>query len=79
MSMLSVIEIFEKLDKLNKPNLLRYMTNDSKNILPHFSRMEDTPLQQFLLSSLFSFDSILSGTVWIDKLHNCVKGIFFNV
>ena len=41
--------------------------------------VKDTPLQQFFLSSLYSFDFTFSGIVWIDKLHNCVKGIIFNV
>ena len=31
------------------------------------------------LSGLYSLDSIFSGMVWIDKLHNCVEGICFNV
>ena len=42
--------------------------------LPHFDPMvwvlsvgiEDTPLKQFLLSSLYSLDSIFSGIVWIE-------------
>ena len=37
--------------------------------------VEDTPLQQFLLGSLYLFDSIFSGIVLIDRLHNCVKEI----
>ena len=36
-------------------------------------------MQHFLLSSLYSFDSIFSDIVWIDKLHICVKGSCFNV
>ena len=58
-------------------------------ILPHFDHIarvwvlsngvEGTPLQQFLLRSLFSFDSIFPAIVWIDKLPHCVEGIFFNV
>ena len=56
--------------------------NKSKKILLHFDPMvwvicngiEDTPLKQFLFSSLYSF-----GIVWIDKLKNCFKGICFNV
>ena len=32
--------------------------------------VKDTSLLQFLLTRLFSFDSIFSGIVWIDKLHN---------
>ena len=65
------------------------MINGSKNkkILLHFNPVvwvmsngvEDTPLRQFLLSSLYSFDFIFSGIVWIDKLNNIVKGICFNV
>ena len=47
-------------------------------VLPHFdhvtlvlaNEVEDTPLQQFLLSSYYFFDSTFSGMVWIDKLHN---------
>ena len=47
--------------------------------------VEDTPLQQFLLSSLCSFDSIVLfwlyylGIVWTDKLRNCVQGICFMI
>ena len=55
-------------------------------ILPHFDPMiwvrsngvEDIPLQQFLLSSLYFIDSTFSGIVFIDKLRNCVGGICFN-
>ena len=43
------------------------------------NEVEDTLLQQFFLSSLYLFDSIFSDIVWIDKLHNCVKRICFNV
>ena len=45
--------------------------------------VEDTSLQQFLLSSLYSFDSIFifwlyySGIAWIDKLHICIQRICF--
>ena len=42
-------------------------------------REEDVSLQQFLLSSFYSFESIFLGIAWIDKLHNCVKGICFNI
>ena len=42
-------------------------------------RVEDVSLQQFLLSSFYSFESIFRGIVWIDKLHNCVGGICFNI
>ena len=59
MSKLSIIEIMEKLDTLNKSNPPRYMTNGSKNkklILPHSDPMtwvlsngvEDTPYQKIL-------------------------------
>ena len=41
--------------------------------------VEDTPLKHFFLSSLYSLESIFSGIVWIDKLHNCVEVICFNV
>ena len=41
--------------------------------------VEDTSLQQFLLSSFYLFHSIFSGIIWINKLHNCVEGICFNV
>ena len=52
--------------------------------LSHFDAMnwvlrngvEETPLQQFLLNSFYSFDSIFSIIVWIDQQHNCVEGIF---
>ena len=62
------------------------MINGSKNKKLNFDLMvrvlsngvEDIPLQQFLLSSLYSFDSIYSGVIWIDKLDNCVEGIGFN-
>ena len=43
------------------------------------SGVVETPLQQFLLSSLYLFHSILSSIVWIDKLHNCVEGTSFRV
>ena len=33
-------------------------------------------LQQFFLSSLYLFDSIFSGSIWTDKLHNYVEAIF---
>ena len=41
----------------------------------------NTPIQKFLLSSLYSFDSIFlfwlcySRIVWIDKLHSCAERI----
>ena len=43
------------------------------------NRMEDTPLKQLFFSSLYLFDSIFFGIVWIDKLNNYVKGVYFNV
>ena len=68
------------------------MTNESKNKKTKFcwiltpmvwvlsNGIEDTPLQQFLFSSLHSFDSIFWGIrVWTDKPHNGVKGICFKV
>ena len=89
MSKLSIKRKLEKLDKLNKSNPLRYMINANKNkkILSHFypmvwilsKRVEDVSLQQFLLSSFYSFDSIFLGMVWIDKLHNCAEGSCFNI
>ena len=89
MSKLSIKGKLEKLDKLNKSNPLRYMINANKNkkILSHFypmvwilsKRVEDVSLQQFLLSSFYSFETIFRGIVWIDKLHNCVGGICFNI
>ena len=39
--------------------------------------VEDASLKQFLMSSLYSFDSIFSGIVWIDKLNDCVKNNLF--
>ena len=41
--------------------------------------IEETPLQQFLLSSLYLFDSIFISLAWIDKLRNIVEKICFNV
>ena len=76
MSKLSIIEIMEKLDTLNKSNPPRYMTNGSKNkklILPHSDPMtwvlsngvEDTPFQKILFSNCLTFpcmfDSILQA------------------
>ena len=72
MSQLSIKGILEKLDKLSKFSPLTYMTNDSKNkkiFFPNFDPMvwvlgsgvQDTPLQQFLLSILYSFDSIFQA------------------
>ena len=43
------------------------------------SGVENIGLQQFLLSNLYLFESILSGMVWIDKLHNYIKVNCFNV
>ena len=37
MSKLSIIGILEKLDKLNKSNLLRYITNGGKNKTLNFA------------------------------------------
>ena len=89
MSKLSNKRKLEKLDKLNKSNPLRYMINANKNkkILSHFypmvwilsKRVEDASLQQFLLSSFYLFGSIFLGIVLIDKLHNCIEGICFNI
>ena len=89
MSKLSIKRKLEKLDKLNKSNPLRYMINANKNkkILSHFypmvwilsKRVEDVSLQQFLLSTFYSFDFIFLSIVWIDKLHICVEGICFNI
>ena len=42
-------------------------------------RVEDASLQQFLLSSFYLFGSIFLGIVLIDKLHNCIEGICFNI
>ena len=58
--------ILEKLDKLNKSNPLTYMINGSKNEKSKFwcmlwvlsERVQDTPLQQFLWSNLYLFDSL---------------------
>ena len=41
--------------------------------------VEDTPLQQFLIKCLYSLSSIFPATACIDKLHDCVEGIYFNV
>ena len=89
MPKLSINGKFEKLDKLNKSNPLTYMINASKNKtkLSHFypmvwilsKKVEGVSLQQFLLSSFYSLESIFLGIVWIDKLHNCAGGIYFNI
>ena len=94
MPKLSIKGKLEKLDKLNKSNTFRDIINASKNktknknkILPHFypmvwllrKRVEDVSLQQFLLSSFYSFNSIFLSIVWIDNLQNCVEGICFNI
>ena len=83
--------ILEKLDKLNESNPLRYMINGSKNkknlIWPYFDPMawifsnevKEKPLQQFLLGSFYLLEPIFSSIVWIDTLHNCVKGVCFSV
>ena len=42
-------------------------------------RVEDVSLKQFLMNSFYFFDPIILGIVWIDKLHNCVEGICFNI
>ena len=51
--------------------------------LPHAmglsKRVEDISLQQLLLSSFYSFDSIFLDVNWIDKLHKFVEGIRFNI
>ena len=39
------------------------------------SGVEEAPLQQFLLRSLYSFDSIFPSIVLTDKQHNCVEVI----
>ena len=76
----------ENWDKLNKSNPLRYMINAGKNktnfhpIVWFLSkRVEDASLQQFLLSSFYSFESIFLVIIWIDKLHNFVGEICFNI
>ena len=94
MSKLSIKGKLEKLDKLNKSNPLLYIVNASKNktknknkVLPHFypmvwflrKRVEDASLQQFLLSSFYSFNSIFLSIVWIDNHQNSVEGICFNI
>ena len=38
--------------------------------------VEDATLRQFLLNNLDLIDSMFSGIVRIDKLHNCVEGIY---
>ena len=40
--------------------------------------VEDTPLQQILLSGIYLFNSISSSIALNDKLHNCVEGICFS-
>ena len=45
----------------------------------HGDGVEETLLQDLLLSSLYFLDSMLSSIVWIDKLHNCIEGICFSV
>ena len=42
-------------------------------------RVEDISLQQLLLSSFYSFDSIFLDVNLIDKLHKFVEGIRFNI
>ena len=76
---MSIKGILEKLNKLDKPNLLRYITYFCVCVLVLSNEVEDTRVEQSLLISLYSFDSIFSGAVWIDKLHSCVEGICFNV
>ena len=39
-------------------------------------RVEDVSLQQFLLSTFYSFDFIFLSIVWIDKLHMCWRNLF---
>ena len=41
--------------------------------------LEDVSLQQFFLSSFYSFESSFLRIVWIDKLQNCVGRICFNI
>ena len=86
---LSIKGKFEKLNKLNKSIPLTYMINASKNKtkLSNFypmvwilsKKVGGVSLQQFLLSSFYSFESISLSIVWIDKLHNCAGGICFNI
>ena len=42
-------------------------------------RVEDVSLKQFLMNSFYLFDPIFLGIVWMDKLHNSVEGICFNI
>ena len=87
MSKLTIKEKLEKLDKLNKSNLLRYMINASKSKtkLCHLfgpwsgSLAKDVSSYEILFRSFYSFDSIFLDIVWIDKLHNCFEGIWFNI
>ena len=42
------------------------------------NEVEETPVQQYLLCSLYSF-GYFAIIVSIDKLHNCAEGIHFSV
>ena len=55
-----------RLNKLNKSYPLRHMANVSKNkfnpmVSVHSSVVEYAPMEQFLLSSFYSFDSIFQA------------------
>ena len=86
---LSIKGILEKLDKLSKSNPLRCLSS-SKSKKLNFAGfwhmvwvlrngVEVTPLQQFLLSSFYVFDSFFWSIVWTDMLHKCVERIRFSV
>ena len=74
---------------LKKSNPQSYMVNISKNpknyFLLHFdlvswvwvlsNKVEDATFRQFFLINLYLFDSIFSGIVRIDQLHDFDEGI----
>ena len=73
---------------LNKSHpLSRYTINESKIPMMHFdpaarfsvlsNRGQDTVLRQFFISTLYPFDSIFSGIVWTNRLHDFDEEICF--
>ena len=76
---------------LNKTNPLTYKANVSKNqkkkLLLHFGPSasarilrngeKNIPSQQLFLDGPNLFDSIFAGVVWIDKLYDCDRIIFW--
>ena len=41
------------------------------------NRAQDTTLRQFFFSTFYLFDSIFSGIVWNNRLHDFEEGICF--